>query len=139
LGDGKLTVDELRHRLFMGAERPDAGLTPGGVGSAPQVGEDTFMAEGHGAYFARETGKEKDWLTEFERLIGPLEGRAKEPQRPDGEKEWMIVDSFCRQHLWGAWKGGYFIDGKTPLPGNDPSYPVRSAIETLCPQLQHGP
>ena len=139
LRDGKLTADELRHRLFMGAEHPDAGLTPGGVGSAPQVGEDFFMAEGHGAYFARETGKDKDWLTEFERLIGPLEGRAKEPKRPDGEKEWMIVDSFCRQHLWGAWKGGYFIDGKTLLPGNDPAYPVRSAIEMMCPQLQHGP
>lgn len=139
LGDGKLTVDELRHRLFMGAEHPDAGLTPGGVGAAPQIGEDVLLAEGHGAYFARETGKTKDWLKEFDRLIGPLEGRVKELKRPAGEKDWMIVDSFCRQHLWGAWKGGYYLDGKTKLPGSDSAYPVRSAIEMLCPQLQHGP
>jgi hypothetical protein len=139
LGDGKLTVDELRRRLFLGAEAPEAGLTPGGVGTAPAAGEDLLLAEGHGAYFARETGKEKDWLKEFERLIGPLEGRATEIKRPKGEREWMIVDSFCRQHLWGAWNGGYFLEGKTALPGDDPAYPIRSTIERLCPQLQHGP
>ncbi|HET7481266.1 MAG TPA: S8/S53 family peptidase [Actinomycetota bacterium] len=139
LGDGKLTATELRRRLFLGATHPDAGLSPGGVGAAPPIGEDQFLAEGHGAYFARETGKPKDWLAEFRHLIGPLEGSAKEMKRPAGEREWMIVDSFCRQHLWGGWSGGYFLDGKTKLPGDDPAFPIRSTIERVCPTLQHGP
>ena len=139
LGDGKLTVDELRNRLFLGAVHTEAGMTPGGVGSLPKIGEDEFMSEGHGSYFARETGKIKDWLKEFERIMAPLEGRAKELKRPAGEKEWMIVDSFCRQHLWGGWSGGYYLDGKTKLPGQDNAYPVRSTIESTCPYLQPGP
>ena len=47
----------------------------------------------------------------------------------------MIVDSYCRQHLWGEWNGGYYVDGKTDLPGSDPAYPVRSSLEHGCPLL----
>ena len=139
LGDGKLTVEELRERLFRGAVHTEAGVTPGGVGSVPPIGEEEFLSEGHGSYFARETGKIKDWLKEFDRIMAPMEGRAKELKRPAGERDWMVVDSFCRQHLWGGWNGGYFLDGKTELPGQDPDYPVRSLIEQSCPHLQHGP
>lgn len=139
LGDGRLTVSELRKRLFHGAVHTEAGMTPGGFGSVPPLGEDEFLAEGHGSYFARETGKIKDWLKEFERIIAPMEGRAKELKRPEGEREWMVVDSFCRQHIWGAWNGGYFLDGKTELPSRDSAYPIRSLIADSCPYLQHGP
>jgi hypothetical protein len=45
----------------------------------------------------------------------------------------MTVDSYCRQEMWGAWSGGYYLDGKTPLPGSDPRYPIRSAYERTCP------
>jgi hypothetical protein len=70
-------------------------------------------------------------------LIGPLFGRAKELKRPKGEKEWMTVASSCRQHLWGNWSGGYYKEGKSKLPENDPqAWPFRSAIQTLCPNLQ---
>jgi hypothetical protein len=48
----------------------------------------------------------------------------------------MIVDSFCRQHLWGAWEEGAYIDGKTKLPGPDPAWPTRSSIEQSCPEMQ---
>ena len=139
LGDGELTVTELRTRLFHGAVHTDAGMTPGGFGALPKIGEEEFLNEGHGSYFARETGRMKDWLKEFERIMAPMEGRAKELKRPAGEREWMVVDSFCRQHLWGGWTGGYFLDGKTDLPGQDQAYPIRSAIEESCPHLQHGP
>ena len=139
LGDGVLTAMELRERLFHGAVHTEAGLTPGGFGSLPPIGEDEFVAEGHGSYFARETGKIKDWLAEFERVIGPLEGRRKTLKRPKGERQWMIVDSFCRQHIWGSWLGGYYRDGETKLPGNDPDWPLRSALETTCPYLTHTP
>ena len=139
LGDGKLTVQELRERLFEGAVHTPAGMTPAGVGSLPRLGEDEFLNEGHGSYFARETGKIKDWLKEFDRIMAPMEGRAKELKRPKGEREWMIVDSFCRQHLWGSWNDGYFVEGKTKLPGRDTDYPIRSMIEETCPYLQTTP
>lgn len=139
LGDGELTVEELRARLFRGAIHTEAGMTPGGIGSLPAIGEEEFLNEGHGSYFARETGKIKDWLKEFDRIMAPMQGRSKELKRPAGEREWMIVDSFCRQHLWGSWNDGYYVDGKTKLPGRDTAYPIRSTIEETCPYLQRGP
>lgn len=139
LGDGVLTAAELRGRLFHGALHTDSGVTPAGYGSAPPIGEEEFLNEGHGSYFGRETGRTEDWLKEFERIIAPLEGRAKTIDRPDGELEWMIVDSFCRQHIWGAWRGGYYIEGKTKMPGPDPAWPTRSSIESSCPYLQPPP
>lgn len=139
LGDGRLTADELRQRLFFGAIHTEAGMTPAGIGELPVVGEEEFLNEGHGSYFGRETGRVKDWLAEFERILAPLEGRAKPLKRPEGEREWMIVDSFCRQHLWGSWRGGYYVVDKTELPGFDPMAPLRSAIEANCPFLQPPP
>jgi len=134
LGDGKLTAVELRRRLFHGAQHTAAGTTPGplGIGDVPPVGEEEFMSEGHGSYFARED-KGNAWLAEFDRILAPMEGRKRPLDRPDGERDWMIVDSFCRQHLWGSWGEGYFRRGETKLPGYDPQWPVRSAIEAGCP------
>ena len=135
LGDGRLTATELRTRLFHGAIHTPDGMTPAGYGSLPALGEEEFLNEGHGSYFGRETGRVGDWLKEFDRLMAPLEGRSKTLERPDGEREWMIVDSYCRQHLWGDWKGGYYVEGKTDLPGVDEAYPIRSTLEVTCPHL----
>ena len=137
LGDSKLTVKELRTRLFHGAVHSEAGHTVSSfqIGNTPPMGEDEFLSEGHGSYYARETGIERDWLKEFDRIMGPLEGRAKELKRPEGEREWFIVDSYCRQSLWGSWRGGYFVEGRTELPGDDPNYPVRSSWERSCAYL----
>jgi Subtilase family len=140
LRDGKLTAEELRYRLLHGAVHTQAGMTTYAEGVAtPSIGEDDFLNEGHGTYFARESGKVRDWLKEFERLLAPLEGRRKAMKRPAGERRWMIVDSFCRQHIWGAWKGGYYIDGKTKLPGPDPTAPIRSLLEVTCPAMMPPP
>lgn len=136
LGDGKLTASELRTRLFRGAVHTTGGTSdPLGLATAPAVGEEEFLSEGHGSYFARETGKWSDYMKEFGRVFKPMLGRAKTLKRPAGERQWMIVDSFCRQHLWGGWRGGYYVNGKTPLPGPDPMYPIRSSIEAACPLL----
>ncbi len=135
LGDGRLTAAELRTRLLHGAIHTPAGMTTYAGGELPAVGEDEFMNEGHGSYFARETGKTRNWLKEFERIIGPLEGRAKPLKRPEGEREWMVVDSWCRQGIWGAWTGGYYVDGETELPGPSPAFPLRSLLATSCPAL----
>ena len=100
----------------------------------PPVGEETLLAEGHGAYLGRVRGPtNKAWLAEQRRITDPLTGASKTLARPDGEREWMIVDSYCRQSNWGAWRGGYYVDGTTELPGTDPAWPVRSARERTCP------
>ena len=135
LGDGKLTADELRTRLLHGAIHTSAGMTSYAHSvHAPPIGEDEFLNEGHGTYFAREL-RGDEWLEEFDRIIGPMEGRLKTLDRPAGEREWMIVDSFCRQSIWGSWKGGYYVEGKTALPGPDPSFPIRATLESTCPAL----
>jgi hypothetical protein len=139
LGDGKLTEPELRTRLLHGAVRSAGGTAfLGQLGkspSAPPVGEEELLGEGHGTYFARQAGPKPDsreWLVELERIYGPLVGRAPVLERPAGEREWFVVDSYCKQQNWGAWKFGYFVDGVTELPGPDPDWPVRSAHEQTC-------
>lgn len=140
LGDGALTVEELRTRLFEGAIHTEAGMTVSFVTPGlPPIGEDEFLNEGHGSYFGRETGNLEDYLQEFGRVVGPMMGTRKPLRRPAGEREWMTVDSFCRQHIWGAWPSGYYIEGETELPGYDASYPVRYLIESTCPALQPPP
>jgi hypothetical protein len=138
LGDGQLTAAELRTRLFEGAVHTPSGMTVGGLGpSLPPIGEDEFLNEGHGSYFGREHADDAEWLAEFDRLMGPLEGRAATLIRPAGEKEWMTVDSWCRQHIWGSWPGGYFTG--QAVPGSSASWPIRSAILAACPLLQPPP
>jgi hypothetical protein len=139
LKDGALTAVELRTRLLHGAIHTPAGLTTYAGGEAPAIGEDEFLNEGHGTYFARESGNVKKWLKEFARIIDPLLGRSKTLKRPEGEREWMIVDSFCRQEIWGSWGDGYYQVDRTELPGPDPMYPVRSSLEQACPGMQPPP
>ncbi|MFN2587073.1 MAG: S8/S53 family peptidase [Actinomycetota bacterium] len=140
LADGILTAQELRRRLLLGAVHTAAGTTdPLDRVAAPVVGEDEFLAEGHGTYLARSSGETGPWLKELERILGPLYGRTRELKRPAGEREWMIVDSFCRQEIWGHWKGGYYVAGRTGLPGPDPEFPVRSALEQTCPAVPTPP
>jgi Subtilase family len=136
LGDGVLTAAELRTRLFHGAVHTPQGMVPGTANqpTLPPIGEDEFLNEGYGSYFVRKNGDEA-WLEEVERVVGPMAGRAPTLTRPAGEREWMIVDSYCRQELWGDWTGGSFIRGTTALPGPSPQYPLRTAIEQVCPQL----
>lgn len=136
LGDGVLTAAEFRTRFFHGAIHTDAGMTAGtvGAGTTPAAGEDEFINEGHGTYLGLLDGP-KVWLAEIARIVNPMLGLTAPLERPAGEREWMTVDSYCRQHLWGAWKGGYFVEGKTELPGLSPEWPMRSTIESACPQV----
>ncbi|MGH2694280.1 MAG: S8/S53 family peptidase [Actinomycetota bacterium] len=139
LRDGVLTAEELRTRLLHGAVHTSAGMTTPLGGELPPVGEDELLNEGHGTYFARETGKWSAYMKEFGRVVGPMTGDRKTLKRPDGEHEWMVVDSYCRQHLWGTWTGGYYVPGKTELPGSDPEWPIRSWMETYCPTMRPPP
>jgi hypothetical protein len=128
---GGLTATELRFRLLQSAVSTGKGYTDGPTGTAqgPRAADTYYAAEGHGTYAARLRG-DKAWLAEFDRLWKPLAGLAAPPKRPAGEKEWFTVDSWCRQHIWGEWTGGYFHGGA--LPADDPAWPTRSALHQAC-------
>jgi hypothetical protein len=132
LGDGTLTAIELRDRLLKGAVSTGGGSTPAGVGSAPRVADEHYAAEGHGTYYARLKADDSLWLKEFDRFYAPLVGTAPALKRPADEAAWFLVDSWCRQHIFGSWSGGYYKDGKTALPTPDPAAPTRNALQVAC-------
>jgi hypothetical protein len=135
LGDGVLTAVELRTRLLHGAVHTTEGLEPGDYDQrAPAVAETEFAAEGHGTYHARFQSID-EWNAEQARITGPMDGSAALTPRPDGEADWFIVDSYCRQELWGAWTGGFYRSGQTQLPAPSPLWPVRTALAASCPAL----
>jgi hypothetical protein len=63
-----------------------------------------------------------------------MNGSAEVLERPEGERDWMVVDSYCRQQIWGTWADGFWAEGD-PLPGIDPIWPLRSAMAASCDQL----
>ena len=159
LGDGILTRAELQTRLFLGATPTKGGFAgrrtvpasvlglvpvPAPVGGAPvpfvttpPVADTRMASEGYGTYRGKLDGTAK-WLKEFDgRFWDVLRGAKAAPARPQGETDWFRVDSQCRQHIWGAWKqGAYLDDTKTPVPAPDPvAWPTRSAIQVGCQAL----
>jgi hypothetical protein len=162
LGDGKLTRRELQDRLFAGAKPTTGGFAgrrtvpgsvlglvpvPAPVGgypvpfvTTPPVADSRRLSEGYGTYRARLDGTAK-WLAEFDtRFWGVLTGAKPAPARPAGDTEWFRVDSWCRQHIWGAWRGGSYVDAtKTPLPAPDPMTPSRNAYQVGCNALVKPP
>jgi hypothetical protein len=136
LGDGMLTSSELRTRLFHGAVRTPQGPNPGNTADSPVTTvEHDFLAEGHGTYFGRLRGLEA-WAEEEARITGPMDGTTAALNRSPDERDWMRVDSYCRQEIWGSWGGGYFTgSATTPLPGPSPLFPIRSALSATCGQL----
>lgn len=136
LGDGKLTAVELRDRLMKGAVSHGGGTTPAGVGSVPRVRDEHYANEGTGTYYARLKSEDALWLEEFQRFYGPIVGTSPALKRPADEAAWQLVDSWCRQKIFGSWNGGYFVQGKSTLPAPDPvSAPTRTAYQLGCNAL----
>ena len=159
LGDGKLTRRELETRLFEGATPTKGGFAgrrtvpgsvlglqpiPPPVGGAPvpfvttpPIADERMASEGYGTYRAKLDGPAK-WEKEFRaRFWDVLTGAAAAPKRPAGEVDWFRVDSQCRQHIWGDWKQGAYLDAtRTPLPAPDPAaWPTRTVIQVGCQAL----
>ena len=139
LGDGKLTATELRTRLLHGAVHRTNSHAP--AGEAPQAfkADERYMVEGHGTYLARVAMDDKAWLKEFDQIRKPLFGLANPMTRPEDERDWFLVDSWCRQKIWGSWTGGYYVEGKTKLPADDSGYPTRASYRNSCTGLQRPP
>jgi hypothetical protein len=162
LGDGVLTRRELENRLFQGATPTTGGYAgrrtvpgsvlglvpvPAPVGgtpvpfvTTPPVADTRRLSEGYGTYRVKLDGNAK-WLAEFDaRLWGVLNGARPDPKRPAGDVEWFRVDSWCRQHIWGEWTSGAFVnDTRTPLPAPDPATPSRNAYHQGCQGLTRPP
>jgi hypothetical protein len=135
LADGTLTAVELRTRLLRGAIHTEPGLEPGGHDErTPAIPEQEFAAEGHGTYHARFRSSD-EWAADQARIIGPMDGSAALTPRPDGEADWFLVDSYCRQEIWGTWTSGFYQAGRTQLPPPSPLWPLRTALASSCSQL----
>jgi hypothetical protein len=121
--------------LLHGGIRTPEGPTPVvDVDNPVTTDEYDFAAEGHGTYFGHMRGPEQ-LEAEMARITGPMDGTAALTPRPAGERDWMIVDSFCRQALWGPWTGGYYVNDVTPLPADSPLWPTRTALRHTCERL----
>jgi hypothetical protein len=136
----RTTAIAVRNALFGAAVPTTGGYTDGplSVAKTPAVADTRFAAEGHGTFLGA-LNKNGGVAAEVQRVIRPLLGTAKPMARPAGESTWFVVDSFCRQHIWGAWSGGAYRPGVT-LPSVDPvAWPTRTAIQAGCPLLAPGP
>jgi hypothetical protein len=133
VGDGRLTAVELRHRLLKGVKSAGGGTSPGGLQALPRLADEHWANEGHGTYYARLKGDDALWLAEFDRFFGPVVGTRAAMPRPADEAAWFLVDSWCRQQVFGSWSGGYYREGVTALPAPDPAAaPVRTAYALAC-------
>ena len=140
VGDGRLTAVELRDRLLKGAVSNNGGSSPAGAATAPRAADEHYAAEGHGTYYARLRQDDALWLEEFNRFYRPLVGSAPALKRPADEEAWFRVDSWCRQHIFGSWSGGYYKDAKTtPLPSPAAGAPTRTALQVACNGLRPVP
>jgi hypothetical protein len=133
LGDGELTASELRTRLLHAAIHRNGPLSVGGfVPLSKPLVELEYLDNGHGVFAARQSRIDSVWLDEVESVVGPMLGRRAALARSADERNWMIVDSFCRQRLWGGWPGGYYESGRTRVPSADAKWPMRSALSLAC-------
>ncbi len=133
VGDGKLTAVELRDRLLKGAVSTGGGTSPGAINHVGRLADEHYAGEGHGTYSARLKRDDDRWLAEFDAFFGPVVGTRAALKRPADEAAWFLVDSWCRQHIFGSWNGGYFKEGKDTLPAADPQKaPVRTAYALAC-------
>lgn len=132
-----VTAKALRSALFLSAVPTAGGYTDGlaGLAQTPAVADSRFAAEGYGT-FRGALNKDGGVAAEVARVVNIAHG-GKPAARPDGEKDWFVVDSWCRQMIWGAWtQGSYLNDAKTPVPNANPvAWPTRTAIQEACPLL----
>ena len=132
LGDGVVTEAELRARLYEGAIRTAQGFNPASTVDTPAKTEETELAsEGHGSYFGKLKGAAA-YQAELANITAPMAGTQPALARSTAEKEWMTVDSYCRQQIWGTWQGGYWQEGEA-LPASSPTqWPLRSFLADNC-------
>jgi len=133
LGDGVLTRRELQDLVLLNV------LPSGQVVMADTVWPSTdynYYYQGHGVLSGRYGGDAK-YLAETAQMMGNARGEAASPTRPAGESNWFIVDSKCRQHIWGAWTGGDYQGVEPTLDAM--ADPIASAFDAWCSNVPEHP
>jgi hypothetical protein len=138
LDDGVLTRTEVEQTLFSTvlpspprqvpaastATVPSTGVTvpannqttapsptiTGAVTNLPAV--DSYITEGHGIVYGRKDRNR--YQAEQRQIQDALFGAVSPPARPPAEPAWFVVDSKCRQRLWGVWSMGLYT-GTDPV------------------------
>lgn len=133
LGDGVLTRRELEAAVY-------ASVLPSETGVAADTTWPTtplaYYYQGHGVIVGRIDGQAA-YDAEWQRIAAHLRGDAPAHARPAGEANWFLVDSKCRQHLWGAWSGGLYAGG--PLALDPVADPLATSVDAWCSALPEKP
>ena len=128
LADGVLTRQELHDLVLRATEHSPSTVD---VQTIPS-GEHAYYYQGHGVVRGRIDG-EDPYRAERLRYAETLAGESALPPRPEIEERWFVVDSFCRQRLWGAWSGGRY---RGTVPALDPQTdPFGWPLHMWCSQM----
>ncbi|HVL32809.1 MAG TPA: S8 family serine peptidase, partial [Actinomycetota bacterium] len=126
LGDGVLTRRELVESVYHSVLPVQGSGSP--LAQTLPTTEHAYYYVGHGV--VRGMSKSAtEHEAEVSHMVDVLRGVRKPFTRPAGERTWFIVDSQCRQKLWGSWSGGYFT-GTAPQPSA--SDPLALAFHAWC-------
>lgn len=133
LGDGVLTRDELEDIVYHNVLPSPLGANTDTVWPSTPF---NYYYQGHGVLSGRSKGA-AEYNAEWGQMVDNMLGVKASLPRPAGEENWMIVDSKCRQKIWGSWNGGYY-DGSDPTldPAADP---IAIGWNEACDQLPAKP
>lgn len=140
LADGVLTRIELEDTVY-GNVLPSPQNLTGAVfnppfGFIPNANVPTtqfaYYYQGHGTLTGRLRG-DGEYEQEWRRMSDALAGDVAPFARPEGEREWFVVDSKCRQRFWGGWTGGDYVGGDVALDVSRD--PVAAAFDAWCSAL----
>lgn len=126
LANGVLTRAEVQEVVFRSVLPSSFGVALDTVWPSTAY---NYYYQGHGVL----TGRSQNPLqfkAEQRRFVDVLRGSAAPYARPPGEANWFVVDSKCRQKLWGAWTGGYY-QGSDPIL-NPQADPIATAFNEWC-------
>jgi hypothetical protein len=128
LGDGVLTVHELRQALYDASTWQAVGRSVIAGPSAPVLTDETvWAAEGHGTFIGRLHG-DKQYHAEIDRIVAMATG-AETRDYPADAINFFASLSQCTQDAWGAWEHGEANRG-TSMPATDK--PMTAWFQTAC-------
>ena len=133
LGDGVLTRVELEDAVYANVLPSKTVLAADRVWPSTQH---AYYYQGHGVLNGR-LGGDATWTAEWTRIAGHLRGDVAAYPRPPGEENWFVVDSKCRQHLWGAWSGGDYQGVEPTL--DEQADPIAYSFNEWCSRVPEKP
>lgn len=141
LGNGKLTRKDVERLVFQNVLPSPARevAPPDEVFVGPIFYATTttpslyaYTGQGHGIVYGRyDPGRH---VAQQRRFLDALGGAVASYSRPPGEANWTMVDSKCRQRLWGTWGEGDY-DGRTTINFDPVNDGPAMAMDAWCSSL----